>query len=83
MRIVTFIEVDICHQMAPLRMLFLINSIFDQGENVFLLCICNKNRAFTVGVSIRFASTRVSTVMELLLFLVQRFLVERATYQIP
>ena len=38
----TFIEVDICHQMEPLRMLYFMTLTFIFKVELFLLCIYKK-----------------------------------------
>ena len=49
------------------------------SSDIFLLCICNKNRALALVVSSRFASTRTAPAVELLSLISCRSLVVKLT----
>ena len=44
----TFIEIDICHRMAPLRLVYSMTVTFFSRSNIFLLCICYKKNCTTI-----------------------------------
>ena len=61
-------DFDIWHRIAPLQVLCLITLTFIFNVKHFLLGICNKNCAETMGVPGRFASTCTAPAVELLSF---------------
>ena len=64
----TFFDVDICHRMATLRLLYSVTLTLIFKSNMFLLSVWYKNASSaTAEVAGRFASTRTALAVELLL----------------
>ena len=68
----SWIDFDICHRTARLRMLCSITLMFVFKVKHVLLCTCNINCAVTVYVPGRFVSTRTAPSVELLLCVKQQ-----------
>ena len=67
--VMSFIDFDICHRMAPLRILCSVALTFTfKVKHIFVVRVYNQNRATTADVPGGFASTRAARVVELFLF---------------